>query len=381
MKRRNFLLGISALTIGSAAGGCNQTAALTVEILKGSVPVQMASKFRSSQLGRPVIDFVPKLQLKTLYQGLQKSQSQPSTENSPQTDLVMMGDYWLQSAIQQKLIQPLNVKSFSQWSKLPERWQKIVQRNNQGYIDPKGQIWAAPYRWGTTVMIYRPDKFRSLGWTPKDWSDLWRPELRDRISLPNQAREVIGLTLKKLGYSYNTPDLNTVKNLESELRKLHQNVKLYDSNNYLKPLILGDTWLAVGWSTDISPEVQYQNDLVAVVPESGTALWTDVWVKPAAVPSNGDKDGKATPTLADRWIDFCWQPQVATQMSLLTDTTSPIVVGMKPEELPKALRNNSLLLPNATILENSNFLQPLSKSSTEQYQKLWEKIRRETRST
>lgn len=381
MKRRNFLLGISALTIGSVAGGCNQTAALTVEILKGSVPVQMASKFRSSQLGRPAIDFVPKLQLKALYQSLQTSKSQPATDNAPQTDLVMMGDYWLQSAIQQKLIQPLNVKSLSQWSQLPERWQKIVQRNNQGYIDPKGQIWAAPYRWGTTVIIYRPDKFKTLGWTPKDWSDLWRPELRDRISLPDQAREVIGLTLKKLGYSYNTADLNTVKNLESELRKLHQNVKLYDSNNYLKPLILGDTWLAVGWSTDISPEVQYQNDLVAVVPQSGTALWTDVWVKPASVPSNGDKDGNATPTLADRWIDFCWQPQVATQMSLLTDTTSPIVVGMKPEELPKALRNNSLLLPSNTILENSNFIQPLSKSSLEQYQKLWEKIRRETRVT
>ena len=45
------------------------------------------------------------------------------------------------------------------------------------------------------------NKFEELGWKPKDWSDLWRTELRDRISLLDQPREVIGLTLKKMGFS------------------------------------------------------------------------------------------------------------------------------------------------------------------------------------
>jgi putative spermidine/putrescine transport system substrate-binding protein len=282
----------------------------------------------------------------------------------------MIGDFWLHSAIQQKLIQPLDPKLWPAWSQLPSRWQNIVQRNTQGEVDPQGQIWAAPYRSGSTVIIYRVDKFQGLGWTPKDWSDLWRPELRHRISLPDQAREVIGLTLKKLGHSYNTADLSKVKNLESELLKLHQNIKLYDSNSYLKPLILGDTWLAVGWSTDISPEVQYQNGLAAVVPQSGTALWSDLWVKPAEVQSS------PTATLADNWIDFCWLPQVATQLSLLTGTTSPIILGMNPQELPQSLRENPLLFPDQAILKKSDFLEPLSPNSVKQYQQLWEKIRR-----
>jgi Spermidine/putrescine-binding periplasmic protein len=351
--------------------GCKQATALTVEVLKGSVPVQMVNKFRQ-QSNQGVINFVPQPQIKDLFGLLQKWKSQPSTQPSSQADLVMIGDFWLHSAIQQQLIQPLEPKLWPQWSQLPSRWQNIVRRNTEGKFDPKGKIWAAPYVAGSTVIIYRVDKFKALGWTPEDWNDLWRQELRHRISLPNQAREVIGLTLKKLGHSYNTADLSKVKNLESELLKLHQNVKLYDSNSYLKPLMLGDTWLAVGWSTDIPPEVQYQNGLAAVVPKSGTALWLNLWVKPAGVQSS------PTATLADKWIDFCWSPQVATQLSLLTATTSPIILGMNPQELPQSLRENPLLFPDKAILENSDFLQPLSPNSVKQYQQLWEKIRRGT---
>lgn len=366
VKRRFFLQGISLLTF-SVVAGCKQATALTAEVLKGSVPMQMANKFRQ-QATQGAVSFVPQVQLKDLFGLLKKWQSQPSS----QADLVMIGDFWLHSAIQQQLIQPLDPKLWPSWSKLPPRWQNIVRRNAKGEVDPNGQIWAAPYRSGSTVIIYRVDKFKGLGWTPKDWSDLWRPELRHRISLPDQAREVIGLTLKKLGHSYNTADLSQVKNLESELLKLHQNVKLYDSNSYLKPLILGDTWLAVGWSTDISPEVQYQNGLAAVVPQSGTALWSDLWVKPVGVQSS------PTANAADNWIDFCWLPQVATQLSLLTATASPMIWGINPQELPPSLRENPLLFPDPAILDNSDFLEPLSATSVKQYQQLWEKIRRGT---
>ena len=103
--------------------------------------------------------------------------------------------------------------------------------------------------------------------------------MRDRISLPDSAREVIGLTLKKLGKSYNTQQLDRVPNLKKELASLHQQVKLYSSDAYLQPLILGDTWLAVGSSGDLLPLLQTQKDIALVVPVSGTALWTDLWVE------------------------------------------------------------------------------------------------------
>ena len=158
-----------------------------------------------------------------------------------------------------------------------------------------------------------------------DWQDLWQPELRDRISLLDSPRETMGLTLKKLGYSYNTENLDSVPQLETELLALHQQAKLYSSDHYLEPLILGDTWVAVGWSTDILPLLKRYQNIEFVIPQSGTSLWADIWVKPSASPTLSANDNESIPMLAEQWIDYCWKPQAAKQISLFTDGISPIL--------------------------------------------------------
>ncbi len=376
MKRRNFLIGATAITLAEFLAGCETPADLKIQLLKNTIPAQMVSKFRGGLTSRPKLSFQPQENLNELFSLLQSWQrklllekqklSTDQTENIDIANLVTLGDYWLANAIKQELIQPLNSEALPRWNKLPEKWQELVKRNNQGYVDPEGKIWAAPYQWGTTLIAYRVDKFKTLGWEPKDWSDLWRPELKGNISLLNQAREVIGLTLKKLGKSYNTQNLDRVENLKLELIKLNQQVKFYSSNNYLQSLIIGDTWLAVGWSNDILPLLKTRKEIAAVVPKSGTALWANLWVKPAAT---------AETSLTEKWIDFCWQPQIAEQMSLLTQVTSPIVPGINPNELTSEIKNNPLLLPSEKIIEKSDFLYPLADNTIEQYRQLWQEIR------
>ncbi|NES85807.1 MAG: extracellular solute-binding protein [Moorea sp. SIO2B7] len=235
----------------------------------------------------------------------------------------------------------------------------------------------APYRWGYSMIAYRRDKFESAGLKfPTDWSDLWREELGDRFSLLDQPREVIGLTLKKLGHSYNTSDLSKIADLKTELLKLQQQVKFYSSDNYLQPLILGDTWLAVGWSTDIlSIKVRYPN-IEVVIPPSGTSLWTDLWVQPKQF----DSEVKENLSLVNEWINFCWQSKSASQISLFTSAASPIILSLKEDDLPKDIRNDTLQRVDAQILENSDFLYPLYPKSLKQYQDLWQEIRLQVKS-
>ncbi len=376
MKRRNFLVGATAITLAEFLAGCETQADLKIKLLKNTIPAQMVSKFRGELTSPPKLSFQPQESLTELFSLLQswqrkllleKQQSSTNkTKNIDIANLVTLGDYWLANAIKQELIQPLNYESLLRWKKLPEKWQELVKRNNQGYVDPQGKVWAAPYQWGTTLIAYRVDKFKTLGWEPKDWSDIWRPELKGNISLLNQAREVIGLTLKKLGKSYNTKNIYEVENLKSELVKLNQQVKFYSSENYLQSLIIGDTWLAVGWSNDILPLVKKRREIAAVVPQSGTALWANLWVKPAATTET---------SLTEKWIDFCWQPQIAEQMSILTQITSPILPGINPNELTSEIKNNPLLLPSQEIIKKSDFIYPLADSTIEQYRQLWREIR------
>lgn len=384
MKRRSFLIGSSSLIISSLVSGCNtQQAALKVRLLADSIPVQLLREFRKKLDRTANVDFAPESQLSFLFSQLQAWQQKPENNNwwsnlpiplvgrkrvAPIADLVTLGDYWLAQAIQQNLIQPLDTQQLSQWQQLPPVWQTLVKRDRQGNLDPKGKVWGAPYRWGTTVIAYRQDKFKANGWSPPtDWGDLWREELRDRISLLEEPRETIGLTLKKLGFSYNTANLDKIlPKLTPELFALDQQVKFYSSDTYLQPLILGDTYVAVGWSSDILPVMQGYHNIAAVVPQSGTALWTDLWVRPNHTSANQD--------LLQTWIDFCWQPEIARLLSRFSSGASPILVGNNQAELPNSPKNQ-VLLPKPEIMQKSEFLRPLPPETLKVYQNLWNQIR------
>jgi putative spermidine/putrescine transport system substrate-binding protein len=383
MDRRSFLLGSGTLTVSQLLFGCsgkNQTQ-LKVQLLKGSIPGQVVNEFHKGLQEKVKLKFAPVGQMQDLFEQLQNWHKPKATDDNgwrrfipfrqdqktPLADLVTLGDYWLKAAIEQKLIQPLQDlqgNQLKQWSTLDEKWKKLVTRNDQGSLDTQGKVWGAPYRWGSTVIVYNRDKFQKLGWTPTDWSDLWRNGLQQRISLLNQPREVIGLVLKKLGKSYNTENLDQVPDLEKELQTLNQQVKLYSSIDYLEPLIMGDTWLAVGWSSDVLPILGRYPQLVAVIPQSGTAIWADLWVRPAGI---------ATNPLSNQWIDFCWQQSTAKQISLLTKSNSPISPTIAASDIQKPLRN--LLQSDHSVLDKSEFLLPLSPSATKQYESLFAKIK------
>ncbi|WP_337885637.1 extracellular solute-binding protein [Fischerella thermalis] len=381
MYRRSFLQGATTFALAQMLLGCsgNKQTSLSVQLLKGSIPGQVVDQFRRNLEKEVNLNFAPVEQLQSLFEELQSwyNQSQAnhqqgwsfnlpfgSSQKPNIADLVTLGDYWLKTSIEKKLIQPLEVEQLKQWAVLPQRWRELVTRNEQGFLDTQGKVWAAPYRWGSTVIVYRRDKFQQLGWIPTDWSDLWRTELRDRISLLNHPREVIGLVLKKLGKSYNTENLDAIPGLEAELRALNQQVKFYDSRRYLEPLIIGDTWLAVGWSDDVLSVVTRYPQLAVVAPLSGTALWADVWVKPTGINQAN---------LAYKWIDFCWQPNIAEQIFILTKTNSPIPTNIRASNIQEQIRN--FLLNNDEILGKSEFLQPLPLAVAAQYQSIFAKIK------
>jgi putative spermidine/putrescine transport system substrate-binding protein len=240
-----------------------------------------------------------------------------------------------------------------------------MTRNAQGQLETEGKVWGAPYRWGMTVIAYNEEKFAQFDWRPQDWSDLWRPELTGKIALIDNRREVIGLTLKKLGYSYNSSDLKQVTALKDQLFALQKQVRFYSSQHYLQPLILGDVWLSVGWSNDILPVSDRYNKIKVVVPKSGTSLWSDVWVKPVLTTPN---------SLVEQWIDFCWQPESATKISLFTSGLSPLILTQNPDQIPPDIKNNPLLV-NPEAIKNSDFLNPLSPATEQEYEQLWQAMR------
>jgi putative spermidine/putrescine transport system substrate-binding protein len=393
MRRRLFITSTLGLCLTQALQGCarQNRPVLQVRLLQNSIPVQILNEFRKS-VRDGELNFVSEPQLQALFALLetwkpQEEKAEQHNSGLPEwlpllgdrpapsvSNLVTLGNYWLELAIRQKLIQPFPAGLPNQipaWRTLMQnpQWQALVQRSDRGLPDAKGELWGVPYRWGSTVIAYRRDILQQKGLKPPtDWQDLWRSEFQRQISLLDQPREVIGLTLKKLGKSYNTADLKSVTGLESELRALHRQVKLYSSDAYLQPLMLGDTWVAVGWSTDILPLMQRNSQFGVAFPQSGTALWADLWVRPVA-------DSAELSPLAQQWLAFGWDAKIAARLSSLSWATAPAVLTRSPEELDADLRRYPVLLPPRSSLEVSEFLQPLAVATVQQYQALWESLR------
>jgi len=52
-----------------------------------------------------------------------------------------------------------------------------------------------------------------------------------------------------------------------------------------------------------------------------------------------------------------------------------VLVDMKPDDIPKDIRENPLLLPNPQIIQKSEFIHPLPVATEKQYTSLWKEIR------
>ena len=385
LSRRYFLQASTTIALTQMLSGCsNAGAMLQILFLENSIPPQLIKDFHNSVDNSIKISFRPETQLSQIVDRLDDLRSSKLEQKSPSLvnkifnksiinpNLITLGDAWLGSAIRQNLLEPLSIEDLTNWQKLPISWEKLVRRNSEGNLDNEGRIYGAPYRWGSTVIVYNSEKIEKLGLTLKDWQDLWQPELRDRISLLDSPREVIGLTLKKLGKSYNTEDLNSVANLSTELSALHRQAKLYSSKHYLEPLILGDIWAAVAWSGDVLPLLKRYPELKLVIPASGTSLWADLWVRPHS--ASGITNSEEV-TIIEEWIDYCWRSQAAKQISLFTNGISPILSALESAEIPQDLQDNIFLNSQVLNSERSEFLLPLTPETERQYRDLWLEIR------
>ncbi len=382
IRRRTLLAGSLALALAPAA--CRRAPTdevLRVLFLKGSVAPRLVQGFRnqlspSSRLKPQVLNGMG-----DLFQQLQRWQNPSSTDagwrlpvigrEMPIADWVSLGDYWLTAAVQQGLVQALpEVQGVT--NALPTPWKSLLQRNQQGSFDPNGSPWAVPYRWGSLVMVYARSPFQRLGWEPTHWQDLWRPELAGRVSLPSHPRLALGLMLKGLGESANHPHPEQVSALVQLIGQGRSQVKTYASTDYLQPLLREDTWLAVGWSTDVLPRLEKYRQLAAVVPEPGTVLSADVWVRPAAA---GSTSGKASLSPLDQqWLSYWLDPAVAEPLQVFSYGASPLLLAEQSAGATLTPAPSHQLLPTAKQRQNSEFLQPLTTASQAAYQGLWQQL-------
>ena len=135
-----------------------------------------------------------------------------------QYDLIQPSDYMVATMLKLNLLEELDL------DKIPNA-KNIVSSLKAPVYDPTGKH-SLVYTWGITGIVYNKNFIKE---TPTSWEDLWNPDYKGRVILLNDNREVIGMALKKNGYSNNSTDQAQVEKAFNDLKTLAPNVLAFDT--------------------------------------------------------------------------------------------------------------------------------------------------------
>src|SRR5688500_7486541 len=161
--------------------------------------------------------------------------------------------------------------------------------------------------WGTTGFLYLTDMIYEI---LTSWTDYWRlaEKLSGCVTVLDSPGEVIGVTLKMRGHSYNASSPEQLAEAREKLLHLKSHLLAFETN--YKPLLAsGKACLSLGWNGDAAALIAQGVPVRYVVPSEGSQIWEDDWAISADAPN---------PELAHTFLNFVMRPDIAAQEAQYT---------------------------------------------------------------
>ncbi len=270
-------------------------------------------------------------------------------------DVVVLSNDAIASASAENLLAPLDPAAMPNTKNLSPNFRDLV-------YDP-GNHYSVPFQWGTTGLLVRTD----LVTGPVDsWAALWDPAYVGRVAIWDMPRDVIGMTLKSLGYSLNSEDPAELEAAAARLAELQGHAIVLDSTvaTLAPELVSGRIVLAMGWGYDYLAAREELETVDYVLPREGTLLWVDHLTVPANSPHR---------EWAQQFINFILRPEISARM------VNELAVATPNEQarpyIDPALLANPGVYPPLEALEHAELFLPLNAATLERYDQIWQQFR------
>jgi spermidine/putrescine transport system substrate-binding protein len=167
-------------------------------------------------------------------------------------------------------------------------------------LDPKMEL-SVPYMTGPTCLCYLASKVSN----PTDsWAMLDRGDLKGRVTLLDDMREVLGAALKLLGHSLNSTDPAQLAAARDIAIRWKKNIAKFENEQYKTGIASGEFYLVQGYGGDLIQASSENQDMRIFVPKEGTAFSCDDMCIPKSA-KNSD--------LAHAFINHLTDPEVAAK--------------------------------------------------------------------
>jgi spermidine/putrescine transport system substrate-binding protein len=163
--------------------------------------------------------------------------------------------------------------------------------------------YSVPYYWGAAGVVVNTAKVPNF---ERSWSIFGRSDLRGRMTMLDDMREVMGDALAYLGYSVNTKnpaEINAARDLINNQWK--PNLTKFDADAFGKGYANGEFWVVQGYAEVVFEEIiddeQLMRNTVYFVPREGG---------PGYIDSMCILKGAKQKELAHKFIDFIHRPEI-----------------------------------------------------------------------
>lgn len=265
-------------------------------------------------------------------------------------DLLFPSNYYADLMASQGMLSPIDKNLLPNYQFVDPLYLKLID-------DP---TYAIPYMVTWTAIAYRQDKAEV---DFPSWNLFNRQDLKGRMTMLNDPREVIGAALKTLGYSANSVNEKKIDEAANLAIQWKANLAKFESEQYKNGIASGEYLLVQGYAGELSLVNEENPSVVFALPEEGTTFSVDMITLSKDVQNE---------LLAYAFINFLLDPEVAAQN--IAYTKFPLANQGALDKIPDSLRQNPALFPPQDFIEKSELIKNLGKQ-TELYNKAWDKIK------
>lgn len=271
-------------------------------------------------------------------------------------DVICPSDYMIQRMIENNLLAEINFDNIPNVKNIGKDY---MEQSRQ--FDPENK-YSVPYCWGTVGILYN----KTMVDEPiTSWSVLWDEKYKDNILMQDSVRDAFGVTLKYLGYSLNSTDLDELTEARDLLIKQKPLVQAYVIDQVRDKMIGNEAAIGVIYSGEAIYTQMENPDLEYVIPEEGSNIWIDSWV----IPKNADNKENA-----EKFINFLCRPEIALMNFEYITYSTPNSEARKLIE-DEAIRNSEIAFPDLSKYDNLETFQYLGTEADQTYGELWNQVK------
>lgn len=289
MKKKIIAMLLCAAMVGTMLTGCNEkkeedNRELVLYTWEGLFPQEVLDSFEEEK-GIKIIssNFDSN---ETMLEKVQQS-------DGKDYDLVIGDDYIIEQVVNSGLAKELDKAKLTNYGNINPLYQSQFYDPDNKYTIPHGA--------GIPLIVYDPEQ---VDFEIKGYSDLWNPELEDKIATIASYRAIEGMVLLTMGKSMNEEDPAVIKEAGEKLKELAPNIRMIQDTNTQNALLNGEAAVGILYTSQVIAALAENPDLKVVYPEEGLGFGIMNFYIPKNAPDTEE---------AYEFLDYILEPEVAAE--------------------------------------------------------------------